>query len=167
MFQPLVRFGRNSRTLQPTRDHEPSDPFFRLQAEMNRLFSDAFSGLGALGAFEADRAVPVRFDMRETDREIIIEAEIPGVDEKDIDLQLVENVLTIRGEKKLEKKGDREGEYRYVERAYGAFTRTIPLPPDVDPDRVSAVCRNGLLTVTIGKSEDSQSRARRIEIRKG
>ncbi|HXI87638.1 MAG TPA: Hsp20/alpha crystallin family protein [Parvularculaceae bacterium] len=147
------------------------DPFFRLQHEMNRLFDDAFAGFGApstWGAklFSDGDAFPT-IDLRETDETYEIEAELPGVSEKDIDVEVTDNVLTIRGEKRFERDDQDKKGYRLVERSFGSFARSIPLPTEVDPDHVDAVFKNGVLTLSLPKPPEAVRRSRRIEIKKG
>lgn len=169
MFHPLSLFTRN-RAVPATREQTQADPFYRLQHEMNRLFDEAFSGFGLSSAF-SERGFPgevsPRIDVRETDKTIEIEAELPGVAEDDLNVEIVNNTLTIRGEKRHEKRDERDGEYRYVERSYGSFSRTIPLPYDIDPDAVDAAFKNGVLTVSLPKPAEAQRASRKIAIKRG
>ena len=166
MFRPLSIFNRNAESLPAKTEAYSGDPFFRLQHEMNRLFDDAFVGFGLPAAFrrEADEARSPRIDLRDTDHAVEIEAELPGVDERDIDVQISDNLLTIRGEKKFERKDEKEGEYRVLERAYGSFSRSMTLPFAVDPDAVEASFRNGVLKLTLPKPPEAQARTKRIAI---
>jgi HSP20 family protein len=102
--------------------------------------------------FAEERTFAPAFDVSETKKELIVEAEVPGMDKKDIRINLSNGVLTIQGEKKHEKKEEKEN-YHRLERRYGAFSRTMRLPVEVDPDKVDATYKNGLLTVTLPKSE--------------
>lgn len=168
MFQPLSLFNRKRQSLTPA--NYTSDPFYRLQHEMNRLFDETFSGFtfpgeGALTAFSGE--MRPRIDMRETDEAFVVEAELPGIAEDDIDVQLSDNVVTIRGEKRHERKEDKGESYHFVERSYGSFSRSIPLGYDVDPDSVEAVFKDGVLTLTLPKPADAASRTRRISVKKG
>ena len=132
------------------------DPFVTLQQEMNRLFE-------SFGSFPSLSNIMPRLDVVETDKEIDIDAEIPGMQEKDIDITLAGNVLTIHGEKKNghEEKGKN---YHLSERSYGSFTRTLTLPFDADPKRVNARCENGILHIAIPKP-DNMSKAAKIPVR--
>ncbi|HEY2483422.1 MAG TPA: Hsp20/alpha crystallin family protein [Caulobacteraceae bacterium] len=129
-----------------------------LQREIDRIF-DSFSGgplsRGAPAAFPA-------IDVKETDKEIKIECDLPGMEERDVELSLVDNVLTIRGEKRAER-DEKEGRYTFVERSYGAFSRSIELPGHVDPGQVKASMHKGVLKIVAPKVEAPN--ARRIEIR--
>lgn len=169
MFRPLSIFNRNTEALPARTESLASDPFFRLQNEMNRLFDDAFVGWGPPAATrrEADEARAPRIDLRDADHAVEIEAELPGVDEKDINVEISDNLLTIRGEKRFERKDEREGEYRLLERSYGSFSRSMTLPFAVDPDAVEASFKNGVLKLTLPKPPEAQARTRRIAINKG
>ncbi len=101
-------------------------------------------------------------DVTEKEGELRVCVELPGVDEKDIDLSLSEDALTVRGEKKAEKEEKERGRH-YVERTYGAFERRIPLPCEIAPDKANASFKNGVLTVTLPKSAKASS-AKKIAI---
>ena len=101
-------------------------------------------------------------NVSETDKEIRITAELPGVTEQDIEVSLDDDVLTIRGEKKFERKDDKEN-FHFVERSYGTFQRSLRLPYAVDSEQVQASFENGILTVTVPKTE-RQERSRRIQV---
>ena len=96
-------------------------------------------------------------DLSETDKEIEITAELPGLEEKDIQLNVADNVLTIRGEKKNEREETKK-DYHMVERSYGSFTRSVQLPDGVNPDNIKAVIAKGVLKVTVPKPAPSQSK---------
>ena len=99
---------------------------------------------------------------RETEKEIRVSAELPGVGEQDVDISLNDDVLTIRGEKKFERTDDKEN-FHFVERSYGTFQRSLRLPFPVDPEQVQASFENGVLTVTLPKT-GRQERSRRIQV---
>jgi HSP20 family protein len=136
------------------------DSFFSLEQRMNRMFDDFFrgSGLEAFGAFrEGWDAFGPRVDVVETDKEIEISAELPGLDEKDIDVGLSQDALTISGVKRQEKE-EKGQNYVHTERSYGSFRRSIPLPSEVDVNKVDAVYRNGVLTVTLPRAATAPAR---------
>jgi len=146
------------------------DPFFSLQREMNRLFDDAFRGFGGMTTSNRQQAggiVEARMNVSETDKELRISAELPGVEEKDVEVTLDGDLLTIRGEKKFEQErgGDNES-YHFVERSYGSFQRALQLPYAVKSDDVRAEFHNGVLTLILPKSEQQQ-RSRKIPIGAG
>ncbi|MFD2058989.1 Hsp20/alpha crystallin family protein [Mesorhizobium calcicola] len=140
------------------------DPFMGLHREMNRLVDDMFRGfdsrLPSLGRFSSAGGWP-SVEISETDKEIRVTAEIPGMEEKDIEVLLDDGVLTLRGEKRAEAE-DRERQFS--ERFYGRFERRIPLGFEVAEDKVAADFRNGVLSVTLPKTEKAQSKAKRIPI---
>ena len=106
-----------------------------------------------------------RVDVKETDKAVEVHAELPGVDEKDVDVSLAEGVLTIRGEKKQERE-EKEKAYYLMKRGYGAFLRQIPLPFEVDEDKVEARFDKGVLTVVLPKSPAAEARTRKIEVKR-
>ncbi len=145
-----------------------SDPFLSLHREMNRLFDDVFRG--SLAAPQGEQSGPgsmltPHIDVSETDKEVRICAELPGVKEDDVDVTLDGDVLTIRGEKKFQRTDDKEN-YHFMERSYGSFQRSLRIPYQVNPDEVKADFENGVLTVRLPKSQP-QDRSRRIQVGKG
>jgi HSP20 family protein len=102
----------------------------------------------------------------ETDKDIVVEAELPGIDEKDISLDLKHGVLTIRGEKKHEHDEEKEN-YRVMERRYGSFQRSLRLPDTVDEDKVEASFNNGVLKMSLPKRPEAIGKQRTIPIKKG
>ena len=140
------------------------DPFTSFRREVDRLFDDFFAPAEARSFGAAGAALWPSVDVRETDQAYIVTAELPGLEQKDIELNLRDNVLTLSGEKRQEK-SDGENGRSYTERTYGRFERTLPLGADVDADRVEATFKNGILTVTVAKSAQAKDKARRIEIR--
>ncbi|MDE2378337.1 Hsp20/alpha crystallin family protein [Bradyrhizobium sp.] len=138
------------------------DSFMTLHREMNRLFDDAFRGFGGTGLsplMEGQFDWP-RIELSETDKTLTISAELPGMTEKDVQIGIANGVLTISGEKKGERKD--EGRY-FSERYYGAFQRQIALE-DVDEDKAEASFKNGVLTISLPKSEKPGAAVKRIAI---
>lgn len=142
-------------------------PFYNLQRNIDRMFDDFFNEFGNFGLsrFDGDRsfgAFMPTVDVSETDTEIKVMAELPGLDEKDIDVSLAHNILTISGEKKAEK--EQKGEnYHRIERSYGSFSRSVTLPGEVDANKVDAKFKNGVLTITLPKT--AQAQAKRITVK--
>jgi HSP20 family protein len=128
---------------------------------MGRL--PAFSGVFGTSGGRGFTLTP-HVDVRETDKEIVVEAELPGIDQKDISLALQDGVLTIRGEKKHEHDEEKEN-YRMMERRYGSFQRSLRLPDTVDEDRVEASFDNGVLKVSLPKRPEAIGKQRSIPIR--
>ena len=138
-----------------------------LHREMNRLFDDFMGGtpMAAQGQAGGGNIINAHMNVSETDNEIRISAELPGVGEDDIDVSLNDDELTIRGEKKFERKDEKEN-FHFVERSYGTFQRSLRLPFPVDPEQVRASFENGVLTVTLPKAAQ-QERTRRIQVQRG
>jgi HSP20 family protein len=131
------------------------DPFrdmMTLREKMNRLFEDAFSQKGEDKDLISSAWLPP-VDIYESDNELALAVEVPGIDEKDIEISLENNVLSIKGERKFEKE-TKEENYHRVERSYGTFFRSFTLPTYADSDKVSAVHENGVLTIKIGKKPE-------------
>lgn len=144
-------------------------PFGDLQREMNRLFDDVFGrSSGDLLSPSAGQGMWMtpRIDVSEKDNELRICADVPGVPADQVDVIVEDDVLTIRGEKKAETEESR-GNYHVSERSYGRFQRSIQLPFSPDPDQIHAGFDNGVLTVTVPRSEQSRERGRRIEVQSG
>lgn len=147
------------------------DPINELHRQMNDLFDDFFEGFGATRWPVLDRSsnqyvFAPSVDVSETDDEITVSADLPGMDEKDIQVTLDNDVLTIRGEKKVEHE-EKKRNYHMVERSYGEFHRAIPMPQGIDAEKVKAKFAKGVLTVSVAKKPEAQSREKRIEITSG
>jgi HSP20 family protein len=142
------------------------DPFGSFRQEMDRLFDDFFAPAEprTFGGDGRRAALWPSVELHETDQAYIVTAELAGLDEKDIELNLRDNALILSGEKRQERT-DGNGERSYTERTYGRFARTIPLPAEVDAERVEAKFHNGVLTVTLPKNPRAQDQARRIEVK--
>jgi HSP20 family protein len=161
-IRDLIPWGRG-REMTASRGEEFS-PFLTLHREMNRLFDDVFRGfdLAPLGGSRLSERVMgwPNIEVSETDKDVKVTAELPGLDEKDVEVELANGVLAIKGEKKTETE---DKERRFSERYYGHFERRIPVE-DVDQDKVSASFKNGVLTVTMPKTAQAQSNVKRIAI---
>lgn len=159
----LVPWGRRDRSLAPQTSTTPGtwggefSPFLRLHEEMNRLFDDAFRDFGMTGRRMAGWP---HIEVKETDDGYRLTAELPGIDEKDVELSLDNGVLTLRGEKKSETNDDRRG---YSERFYGAFERRIQVG-DVDEGKLNATFDKGVLTVDLPRPPEAKAHAKRIPI---
>ncbi len=156
-----------------------TDPFVTLRSEMDRLFDRFTSGFGfpslrrmldvepsfpAAWSF-GDGGVPA-VDVTESASAYKITAELPGMSEKDVEVSLTEDMLTIKGEKRAER--EEKGENRYLsERSYGAFQRSFSLPRGVDRDKLAASFANGVLTVTLPKTVEAQKQEKKIEVKAG
>ncbi|MDX1541564.1 MAG: Hsp20/alpha crystallin family protein [Geminicoccaceae bacterium] len=144
-----------------------TDPFQTFRRDFDRMVDEMLRGPArwpsATGA--APAAVDLRLDVGETDKEIKVRAELPGVDEQDVEVTLADDVLTIKGEKRVEE--ERKGEnHHMVERSYGSFARSLRLPSGIDQSQVHATFDKGVLTVTLPKPAEARQRSRKIEIKK-
>lgn len=150
--------------LTPFRSRSPfgGDPFMSLHREVNRLFDDVLRGNDMATTGGAAALLSPQVDISETENEIKVKAELPGVSEQDVDVELNDDILTIRGEKKSERKEEKEN-YHFMERSYGTFQRSFQLPRPVDPDKVQATFENGVLTITLPKNAQ-QEKTRRIQV---
>lgn len=142
------------------------DPFASFRREMDRLFDDFFAPAETRSFAAPAQAAMISpsIDVHEDEQAYIVSAELPGIEQKDIELNLRDNVLTVCGEKRSEHKEEEAGR-RYAERSYGRFERTIPFPAEIDADHVEASCQNGVLKIRLPKSTRAQEKARRIEIK--
>jgi HSP20 family protein len=143
---------------------EPFRELSSLQTEMNRLFNTAFGDLPNSGTGGAARRWMPAMDLLETEEDFVLRADLPGMTESDVNIELEDNVLTLSGERKAEHEDKREGFYR-MERAFGSFSRSLTLPKGVDPEAVSASFDQGVLEVRIPKPE--QRKPRKINISAG
>jgi HSP20 family protein len=153
MFRSLVPFQRRS-----------DDPFYALQREMSRIFDDALRGLPAVNGGIKPMLSP-SIDLKENDKSIQVQAELPGVNEKDVEVTYANGVLSIKGEKKVEKEEGKAG-YHVSERSYGSFVRAFTVD-DVDAEKIEAKFDKGVLTVTLPKLPAAQATTKKIEVKAG
>jgi HSP20 family protein len=132
-------------------------------ADLDRLFEEAFQGFGVGACAPTAQGFAPRVDVDESDEAYTVRADLPGLEEKDIQVSLEEGVLTIRGELASEKDEERKGR-RWVERAHGSFRRAIALPGELDAEKVTATYKQGVLTVTLPKVAPPQPEVRRVPI---
>jgi HSP20 family protein len=161
-----------------TQAPETRHPLVSLRNEIDRLFDDFSLGMmrtpfrTRLFDFEPLRRVESAFtgavptaEVTESDREYVVTVELPGIDQKNVDIALTGNLLTIKGEKHEEREEDRkERQYHLSERRYGSFSRSFTLPETVAQDRIAATMKDGVLTLTLPKTEAAAKSARKIEI---
>jgi len=163
----LIPWNRGRGGIPSTTQETSFSPFLNLHREVNRLFDDMFdrfeTGMPSLtGRMSSWPSVAwPSVEVTASDNEVSVTAELPGLEEKDVDLFINDDVLTIRGEKKAE--AEDKGR-RFSERYYGRFERVIPLPFEVEEDKANASFSNGVLTVTLPKSPKAQEKAKRIAI---
>lgn len=152
--------------LQKREEYDPLD----MQREMNRIIEsfleDPFRPVSMQRWFDEDRTFMPRLDVSESETEISIRADMPGMDEKDIHLALENDMLMISGEKRIEKE-EKGKTYHRMERRYGSFNRSVELPSGVDFDKIEAKFKNGVLTIKITKPETAVVQRKRIPIKAG
>ena len=149
----------------PANREEAADPFASFRREVDRVFDDFFNGFGrGLPAWSGASGVTPTLDIADSDKEIVVTAELPGLDEKDFEVTLAGDVLTIKGEKKAESER-RNGDAYYVERRFGQFSRSVRLPFEVGDEAVEAKYDKGVLTIRVPKPADAQRSVRRIEVK--
>ena len=156
----------------PVVQQHAQHPLVQLQRDIDRMFDGVFRGFG-FPSLDSERTLSnevttlqPRIDIASTDKEYSITAEVPGVDEKDVQLELADNgTLTIRGEKKQEKEEKQKDFYR-VERSYGSFQRLLSLPEDADRENIQASFKNGVLTVSVARRQAKKITPKLIDIKK-
>lgn len=165
----LIPWGRDTSSSQAPAVYREEDrnSFLSLHREVNRLFDDVFRSFDRnLPAFDSlasfGRWWP-SVEITETEKEIRITAEVPGVEEKDIELVLDDGVLTLRGEKRSETE-DKDKDKQFSEHFYGRFERRIPVGREIVEDEINARFRNGVLSLVLPKTEKAQSKVKRIAI---
>lgn len=141
------------------------DPFrdlHVLRERMNRLFEDSISQVSGSEELGTVGWMPV-VDVFETENSVVLKAEVPEVNKEDVDIQVRDGVLTIRGERRFQNEANKD-RYQRIERSYGAFQRSFTLPPNVDSENVQARMKDGVLTIEIVKKEDTKPRQIKIGI---
>lgn len=144
-------------------------PLEDLQSRINTMFDDMWKGfdMTPFRAFgESFGDITPRVDVKETDKQFKFTAELPGIDEKDVEVTLADNRLTIKGEKKEEKEEKDENRH-LVERSYGSFQRSFTLPSEVESGKIKADFNKGVLTITVPKSAKSKSSVKKIAVKSG
>lgn len=170
-----VPVGKEEKAEAPSMFEQAWQPVMSLRREMDRLFDDFFSRSmapwGRGGDFDPFRSLETIWrpsspavDLVEREKEYVVTAELPGLDEKALDVKVAGNTLTIRGQKEEERKEERES-YRMSERRYGSFQRAVRMPEDVDIDKIDARFTKGVLTVTLPKSEEALNKQKKIEVK--
>lgn len=161
-------WSQSRRQVAVRRENE-DDPVQALQQNIDRVFEDFWRtfNLPMLGDWDggAASAVVPRVDVRETDEEVEVVAELPGMEEADVDVSVSQGMLTISGEKRSEREEEDDG-YVLRERSFGRVERIVPLPEGLDVDSAQATFRNGVLTVRIPKTAETQRAAKRISVQR-
>ena len=148
-------------TWKPFTELAPFKEFERVRRQMDRLW-DSFLEGGLRRRADEEEWLP-SLDVAETKNELVVKAEVPGMDPKDIDISLSDGRLTIKGEKRQEKE-EKGADYHLVERSYGSFIRSVQLPREVQGDKISASYKNGILKITLPKSEEAKKKEIKIKV---
>jgi HSP20 family protein len=141
---------------------EPFREFATLQDRMNRLFRESYNDAGRDESLTTSSFAPA-VDVYEDEHKVALKIEVPGIEEKDIDVRVENNTLTVHGERKIEKE-EKEENYRRVERQYGSFTRTFTLPQTVDTENVSATYDKGVLKITLPKKAEAKPKQVKVNV---
>lgn len=176
MTETQTRHTRETDASLPVYDRA-RQPFWTLRSQIEDVFDDFMrsgwsgwaphSGRSTWPAAHPPAAVPT-IDVIDKEKEVKLVAELPGLGEDDIDVEVSDSTLTISGQKSEETEdGDKEGDRYVSERHFGAFARRIPLPPGIDRDRIDASFKNGVLTVHLPKQPEAQSPSRKVKVRAG
>jgi len=163
-WKDLITWNRKKQEhIQPELQH----PVATLHREVDRLFDDFFRGFDRFptSAFREERLTEFspKINISENDKEIEVTVEVPGMDQNDVEINLRDDILTIRGEKKQEKE-EKDKEYYHVERSYGSFYRSLQIPCEVEQDKVKATFKKGVLKINLPKSEKARENVRKIEV---
>jgi HSP20 family protein len=141
---------------------DPFHEFTTLQDRMNRLFRNSYGSEGQEESLtNTSFAPPV--DVYEDEHNVTLKLEVPGIDEKDIDVRIENNTLTVHGERKFEKE-EKEENFRRVERQYGSFTRSFTLPNTVDPEQVKANYEKGILKISLAKKAEAKPKQIKVSV---
>ena len=160
----LMPFGRS---LSPARSGGEDDPFAIIRREMDRLF-ESFSRDWNVPASMGSAFLSPKVDVAETDKGLEISAELPGIDQKDISLDLADGVLTIKAEHKTEKEQkDEKKHYHLVERSHGSYMRRFAIPFEPEGDKVQASFDKGVLHITVPRSKAAEKQVKKIKINGG
>jgi HSP20 family protein len=162
MLWPSLRPMRRRGTEIAARERE-TDPFGALFQQVEDMFEDFTRSYGLPAAPATAGVLAPRIDVSESDSEIEIKADLPGVEEKDVEVTLSGDVLTIKGEKKQERE-EKKKDYHLVERSYGSFQRTLRVPFEVDPAKVKASFDKGVLTVSLPKPPQVKEQVKKIAV---
>src|SRR6516165_5829078 len=141
---------------------DPFREFSTLQERMNRLFRDSYGPEGREEALTTSHFAPP-VDVYEDEHNVTLKIEVPGIEEKDIDVRVENNVLTVTGERKIEKEEKQEN-YRRIERQYGTFTRSFTLPNTVDAEKVNADYDKGVLKITLAKKAEAKPKQIKVNV---
>ena len=161
-FKSLLPFGRSTALSRAATD---TDPFTSFRREMDRLFDDFTRGWAAPATFATGLLSP-KVNVAETDKGLEITADLPGIDQKDIEISLTGDILTLKAEHKAEKEEeDEKKQYHLVERSFGTFMRRFELPFEADTDKVEASFDKGVLKISVPRSAAAEEQVKKIPIK--
>ncbi|MCK8484268.1 Hsp20/alpha crystallin family protein [Aliiroseovarius sp. S2029] len=159
-FSDLIPWGRDRNNVSDQRNQD-DNPMMSLQRDLNRVFEDFWGRFDNPFGGNMTAGGP-RTDISETDEAMLVSVDLPGLDDKDIEVNVTDDMLTIRGE--TEQKSERDG---FTSQSRRSFHRMIPVPPGVDADKAEAEFKRGVLTVTLPKTEEAKARVKRIDVKSG
>lgn len=167
----MANFGslipRRDKSRDVVRRDDNIDPFIAFRRHVDRMFDDFFdTALNRFPSAFSNGIVNPTIDVDDTGENLVVTAELPGLDSKDFEVTLTGDILTIKGEKKDERQ-EKKGESQYVERRFGSFERSIRLPFEASDDKVDAKYDRGVLTIHVPKPPELTKPARRIEVKSG
>lgn len=169
-IRDIIPWGRKSEV----QESKELSPFDALHREINRVFDsffDDFANFPSRSLFdralstEFTRSFTPKFNINETDKEIKIDVELPGLTEQDVKVDYQDGVLTVEGEKKFQKE-DKKDNYHLIEHSYGSFRRSVRLPDGIKEDEITAKMKNGVMQIVVPKDEKAQSKVKKIEVKK-
>lgn len=162
----LIPWGRNKDKATMDERENGANPLVSLQRDINNVFEDFWHRVenGSAGRHDVAGVFGASTDVTETDKNVKVSIELPGMTQDDIDISLSSEAMTIRGEKKIEHEEERKGVYM-SERSYGSFYRTVPLPAGVDADKADATFKNGVLTVVLPKTPEAMAKIKHIPVK--
>ena len=167
MAETATKLSVKTDKAEPAKKTSPAGvwhPFENLHREIDRLFEDFGKGWPRLSFDGKSDVLAIATDVTESDKDYRVTAEIPGMDEKDVEVTVASGMLTMKGEKREEYEETKKDFYR-SERSYGAFQRSFRLPEDVDQEKIEASLKKGVLTVVLPKTAEAQKKARKVEIK--
>jgi len=176
MAEAITKLPVKTEEKKAARALRPRRPFENLRREIDRAFEDfgggmwpspfgrSFFDIQPFAQRESTWAAAPAVDIAETEKAYEITAELPGMDEKNVEVKVADGVLTIKGEKQ-EQKEEKKKDYYLSERSYGSFQRSFQVPDGVDADKIEASYKNGVLTVTMPKSAEAQKSAKKITVK--
>lgn len=168
----LIPWNWGKKNLPIRKEDNSSDysPYLSLQHDMNRVFDNFFRSFenGVMSPFSdmSEGMFQPRVEVKENANDLRVSVELPGIDDKDIDVSITDDALTISGEKREEKEENTRGYYR-MERSYGSFQRRIPFPCSIDKDKAEATFKKGVLNVVLPKTAEAKQNVKKISIKKG